>query len=123
MTDPTHVVAQDIWQQVYDMIDDIYPTIGEEMNKYLRDTGCPDETTAVMTKTLALLTIVCLMNQPILHQNHKKAFYTIDEDDGKGKVFLGNRVEIDMDPLTKSFWTAKNIACGFLFSVKTEGVA
>jgi hypothetical protein len=121
MTDPTHVVAQDIWQQVYDMIDDIYPTIGEEMHKYLRDTGCPDETTAVMTKTLALLSIVCLMNQPILHQNHKKTFYTVKDEDGK--LVPDERVEVDMDPLTKSFWTAKNIACGFLFSVKTEGVA
>jgi hypothetical protein len=118
MSEATEQVARDIWQQVYDMLDDVYPDIGEAMNAYLRDTGCPDETTAIMTKTLVLLTIVALLNQPIVHQSYKKTVYERDNETGKFK-----EIEIDLCPLTKSLHSAKNVAAGFLFGAKTEGNA
>ena len=119
MSEQTEAVARDIWQQTYDMLDDVYPIIGGAMNSYLRDTGCPDETTAIMTKTLVLLTIVCLLNQPILNQSHKSKYYKLLKDENDESKYVP--VDVDECPLTKALHSSKNVAAGFLFATKMEG--
>jgi hypothetical protein len=115
MSEETEVVARDIWQQTYEMLDDVYPIISNAMNSYLRDTGCPDEATAIMTKTLVLLGIVCLLNQPILKQDFKTKYYKLEKDEKGRKKYVP--VDVDECPLTKSLHSSKNVAIGFLFSV------